>query len=44
MEQEAIYVGIDIAKDRVDVAVRPTGQQWVISYDETEVRGLVSQL
>lgn len=44
MEQEATFVGMDIAKDRVDIAVRPTGQKWAISYDEAEVRGLVSQL
>ena len=25
MEQEAVYVGIDVAKAQVDVAVRPTG-------------------
>ena len=44
MEREAIYVGIDVAKDQVDVAVRPTGQRWTISYDEAGVRELVSQL
>ena len=27
MEQEAVYVGIDVAKAQVDVAVRPTGQR-----------------
>ena len=44
MEQEATFVGIDVAKDRVDIAVRPTGQRWAISYDETEVPELVAQL
>ena len=44
MEQEAIYVGIDVAKDQVDVAVRPTGQRWTISYDEAGVRELVSKV
>lgn len=44
MEQEAIYVGIDVAKDQVDVAVRPTGQRWTISYDEPGVQELVSRL
>ena len=28
MEQEAIYVGIDVAKAQVDVAVRPTDDRW----------------
>ena len=44
MEQESTYVGIDVAKAPVDVAVRPTGQRWVVSYDETGVGELVSQL
>ena len=29
MEQEATYVGIDVAKARVDVAVRPDRRQMV---------------
>ena len=44
MEQECIYVGIDVAKAQVDVAVRPTGQRWVVSFDETGVGELVSQM
>ena len=35
MEQESTYVGIDVAKAQVDVAVRPTGQRWAVSYDES---------
>ena len=44
MEQESIYVGIDVSKAQVDVAVRPTGQRWVVSYDETGLGELVSQM
>ena len=44
MEQESTYVGIDVAKAQVDVAVRPTGQRWVVSYDETGVGEVVSQV
>ena len=44
MEQEAIYVGIDVAKAQVDVAVRPTGDRWEVSYNEAGVRELVSQM
>ena len=44
MEQESTYVDIDVAKAQVDVAVRPTGQRWVVSYDETGVGELVSQV
>ena len=44
VEQESIYVGIDVAKAQVDVAVRPTDDRWEVSHDETGVRQLVSQL
>ena len=44
MEQEAVYVGIDVAKAQVDVAVRPTGQRWSNSNDEPGIRELVSRL
>ena len=44
MEQEAIYVGIDVAKAQVDVAVRPTDDRWEVSHDEAGIRQLVSQL
>ena len=44
MEQEAIYVGIDVAKAQADDAVRPTGDRWEVSYNEAGVRELVSQM
>ena len=44
MEQEAIYVGIDVAKAQVDVAVRPTDDRWEVSHHEAGIRQLVSQL
>ena len=44
MEQELTYVGIDVAKARVDVAVRPSGDNWSIDYDETGIAGLVDRL
>ena len=44
MEEEPRYVGIDVSKAQVDVAVRPTGQRWVVSYDETGVEELVVQM
>ncbi len=44
MEREHRYVGIDVSKKKVDVAVCPTGQRWVVSYDEAQVEELVSQL
>ena len=44
MEQESTYVGIDVAKAPVDVAVRPTGQRWRVSHDEAGIRQLVARL
>ena len=44
MEEEPRYIGIDVSKARVDVAVRPTGQRWAASYNETGVGELVSQI
>ena len=38
------YIGIDIAKERVDVVIRPSGRSWSLPYDEAEVRELVGQL
>ena len=36
MQEEVTYVGIDIAKERVDVAIRPSGRSWSLPYDEAE--------
>ena len=44
MDQELKYVGIDVAKERVDVAVRPGGRTWSVQYDEAGIDGLVVQL
>ena len=44
MVQRPTYFGIDVAKDRVEVAVLPTGQTWHVNYDEVEVAALVDQI
>ena len=44
MEQSTTYVGIDVSKDGVDVAVRPSGDSWRTPYDEAEVRLLVAKV
>ena len=44
MSQEPNYVGIDVSKERIDVAVRPTGRSWSVSYDEAGVDDLIAQL
>ena len=44
MGQEGIYVGIDVAKAKVDVAVRPTGGRWEVPRDEAGIPQLVSEM
>ena len=44
MEQGGIYVGIDVAKARVDVAIRPEGDRCVVSNDDTGIAALVVQM
>ena len=44
LEPEATYVGVDVAKVQLDVAVRPSGARWTVSHDETGICQLVSRL
>ena len=44
MGHQPTYVGIDVAKDWVDVAVRPAGCVWRVNYEGVEVAALVVQL
>ena len=44
MEQEAIYVGVDVAKAQVDVAVRPAEDGWMVANDDAGIGQLVSKL
>ena len=44
MEWEPTVVGIDVAKARVGVAVRPAGDIWSIEYDKAGVARLVNRL
>ena len=44
MEQEAIYVGVDVAKAQVDVAVRPSDDGWAVDNDDAGLRQLVYRL
>ena len=44
MKTQPTYVGIDVAKDRVDIFIRPTGHGWSVNYIEAEVDGLVAKL
>ena len=44
MEPETLYVGIDVSKSYVDVAVRPAGHVWTIPNDEVGIQELVTRL
>jgi hypothetical protein len=39
-----IVVGVDVAKERLDVAVRPSGETWSEPNDDAGVRALVARL
>src|SRR5438132_8865822 len=38
------FVGIDVAKAQLDIAVRPSGERWTVSHDAGGVGTLVEQL
>jgi transposase len=38
------YIGIDVAKAQLDIAVRPSGEQWVATNDERGLAALVPRL
>jgi transposase len=41
---DAIVVGIDVSKDRLDVALRPSGESFVVRRDAEGLRDLVARL
>jgi len=44
MANSPVYVGIDVAKATLDVAVHPTADRWTAAHTEREVAGLVTRL
>jgi transposase len=44
MSQPQRFVGIDVAKAQLALAVRPTGDRWAVTQDETGMAALVAQL
>ena len=44
MKEFPLFVGIDVSKDRLDVAVRPTGKTWQVPYDAEGISSLVGNL
>jgi transposase len=39
-----LFVGIDVSKQQLDVAVRPSGETWTVAHDEAGLRALVARL
>src|SRR3954447_9490826 len=44
MDKAPTFVGIDVAKHRLDVHLRPSGESFTIDYSEEEVAALVERL
>ena len=44
MDDVPCFVGIDVAKAQLDIAVRPSGERWAVSNDADGVATLVEQL
>ena len=44
MAGAAVCMGIDVAKDSLDIALRPSGERWTITNDEGAIAGLVQEL
>jgi transposase len=44
MSAPQIFVGIDVAKAQLDIALRPTGERWAVPNDEASIATLVTQL
>jgi transposase len=39
-----IFVGIDVAKAHLDIALRPTGERWALAHDDFGIAALVERL
>ena len=44
MSNTPLFVGIDVAKDRLDLAVRPQGERWTATNDDAGIAALVTRL
>lgn len=44
METPAVFIGIDVAKAQLDLAVRPSQEHWTIANDPAGIAALVPQL
>jgi transposase len=39
-----VFVGIDVAKAQLDMALRPTGTRWTVTNDDAGIAELVTRL
>lgn len=44
MEQQAMWIGIDVSNESLDVATRPTGEFWSVSNTDKGILGIVARL
>jgi transposase len=44
MSNEPVFVGLDVAKASLDVALRPSGERWNVPNTEAGIANLVGQL
>ena len=44
MEKQGVFVGVDVSKEKLDVAIRPSGEFLSESNDQRSVRRLVNRL
>ena len=44
MSAPQCFVGIDVAKAQLDIALRPTGERWAVAHDDVGIAALVAQL
>jgi transposase len=44
MTPTELFVGIDVSKAQLDVAVRPTGEQWAVAHDDAGLDALVARV
>ena len=44
LEISSIFIGIDVSKARLDIAMRPSGERESVSNDEAGIKGLVKRL
>ena len=42
--ENKVYVGIDVSKDKLDLALRPDGQEWSEGQDDSSLERLVRKL